>query len=133
MAVRTGTLVSSTADFLSIDSIRVDQDSTESPSVTGNPCCVSIVSSDLDFLSKFKMGHSSTWRNVTAIIFHPSITDDVIILSNAKVSIIGPCHHVSIQHVGTSYGCIEYIWFKTQILIFESLVNDSTWTVVCIL
>ena len=43
------------------------------------------IPSDLDLISKVKVGHSSAGGNISIIFIYPGVTDDVIILLDTEV------------------------------------------------
>ena len=92
--------------FELINSIGVDENSTEAVSFTVYLGWIRIVSSDLDLISKVKVGHSSARCNISIIIIYPGVTYDVVILLDPEVAIITSWHCMRTEHVGSSYrGC----------------------------
>ena len=94
-------------ELLVIKLIWIDEDSTESASVTVYLCRITVVSCDLDFISKVKVDHSAADGNIPLITIHPGITYDIIILLDTEVPMVLPCQSMRTDDVGSSFGGCE--------------------------
>ena len=96
--------------FCSIRFIRVDENSTEPiPNAQHYDRGIAVVSCDLDFITKVKMGHSTAGYEVPrTILTNPQFAYDVIILFHFDWSVVGSsCLDMGVKHVGPTHSSAE--------------------------